>query len=105
MAIGQFMPIIRDVPIPFSYEYNGSFSSSTQATTVTIPGVSLGRPSPKRVVVIGVGTRRSGSTSITAATIAGVAADVRNSVGTNASAHLVWAALPSGALGDVVISL
>lgn len=96
-------PTFCPVSGALSYVYNGNFSETAAAQT-TISSVDFGVAAPGRIVVICVATVGVPARTISSATIGGVAATVDNATGTNLSTHMVWAVVPTGASGNVVLN-
>lgn len=89
-----------------TYTYNGSILGSNSATTtLTISGVSFGNTGTNRVVAIVLTSGSNSSISISSATIGGVSATIATQ--TTASFRnnaIIYATIPSGTSGDVVIT-
>ena len=84
----------------FSLEYI-STDTSTLGTTHTFSGVSLGDPSPNRIIIVSV--QQSNDNTPPSFTIGGVTAtQIITKLSGNTRATIYAAAVPSGATGDIV---
>jgi hypothetical protein len=92
---------------PKSFAFTDSSVNAASLTTYTFATQDLGTPAPDRYVVVGVDYLFSGSRTVSTLTINGVSATriVGPSSATNVSIEMWGAFVPSGATGDVVVTL
>lgn len=89
-----------------SYAYVTSDSKTTDATSFTFAGTSIGTAGPNRLVVVASAMRSTSSNSYSSVTIGGSAAAAaveQNAVQTNVGLHALL--VPSGTTADIVVTM
>lgn len=89
-----------------SYAYVTSNSSTTDATSYTFAGTSIGTAGPNRLIVVATALRSASSNSYSSVTIGGsaaAAAVVQNAAQTNVGLHALL--VPSGTTADIVVTM
>lgn len=89
----------KGAPMKLDYSYNGTEVKTNNASSYTFVGVSIGVSHAERMVVCCI--MGQGTIGFSSATIGGVAASV---VSSTYMAHIIYAKVPSGSTGDVVIN-
>lgn len=88
-------------------EFTASASSTSDLTTYTFAGQSLGAVVANRmIVVVGLAIYAAlGTPAVSSVTIGGVTATVLLTTGTNMGSFLAYALVPTGTTGDIVVTL
>lgn len=89
-----------------SYAYVTSNSSTTDASSYTFAGTSIGPAGPNRLVVVASALRSGASNSYSSVTIGGsaaAAAVVQDAAQTNVGLHALL--VPSGTTADIVVTM
>lgn len=86
-------------------------STTTGATTFTFSSQNLGTASSDRYIIVGIGTRKAGTTGqINSVTVGGVSATIVGQTkatgdSNNSTAGMAIALVPTGTTGDVVVTM
>jgi hypothetical protein len=90
---------------PIELNFIGVDSYQATANSHTFTAESIGPDSPDRIVVVCVGWNISTSTTLSSATIGGVAATIIGQCnGTTSGIAIIQAAVPTGTTADVVVN-
>ena len=82
----------------------GAYNSTSNLTTYTFSGVSLGTPHATRYIIVGVVSIASSSRTISSASIAGISATLSSNASGFTEGRMIIAAVPTGETGDVVVT-
>lgn len=94
-----------------SIEYLDKNANTTTQTTFTFSSQTLGVEASDRYIILGISARKAGITgTISSVTIGGVSATIINQVANNTGSNnstvgLAIALVPSGATGDIVVTM
>lgn len=99
----QFIPPpVTILKPPFAAGLSGTYTSNSVSGTTSTFDIGFGDPETNRIIVLAMGWQTSGNIS---ATIGGVPAIVLPQVlGTNACAGILYAKVPNGTTGTVVLT-
>jgi hypothetical protein len=102
----RFFPWSSSVTGITAFAFLASAVSTDDLTTYTFSSVSFGAADGNRKIIIAFGSRAAFSRTVVSATIGGVAASIAVQAGTgNDTTALLVASVPTGATGDVVVTL
>ncbi len=88
-----------------TFEYLASYEDTSSQTTRTISSVNFGEANTSREIFVVVRYSNSIATTISSATIGGVSATISAGASANAQgAALIFATVPTGTSGDIVIT-
>lgn len=87
-----------------SFTYNGTASDSTNLTTYTFTGVSIGTAATNRMVYVSVIFVAGGARSLVSATIGGISASIIDPTGQGNGTKIIYANVPTGTTATIVVT-